>query len=323
MCHRGCVGVPKGLQVASSWLCPDCKAKLSRSNADSTPAKGAWGLQLMDQSVVEENMKTTATDTTLDMHELGLDIRSLREEIQQAGKECRAWRSEMAELRSLIVSLGERMTNLEERVDVIEKQVDTACVNEETVTIIRTLETAVTQLKTDLNDRDQDLLLNDIDLAGIPEEDGESVQHLVLACAIKLGVQLEERDVVSCARVGGGRREAQGVPLRPRAITVRLTRRSIRDQLIKSARVRRSLTTEGLGLRSPSQPMYVNERLTRANRLLFNRARELARKVGWRFVWTREGRIYMRQEHGAPATRIRSDGDLNKVFGRVSVSGSL
>lgn len=321
MCHRACVGVPVGLQVPSSWLCPDCRAKLPRSNADSTPARGACRMHTMDQSVSEEYLNTTAMDTTLEIQEACFDMRIFREEMRQASEECKAWKSEMAEVRLLMVSMGERMSKLEERVDVIERQVATACVNEETLTTIRSLETAVSQLKTDLNDREQDLLLNDVDVAGIPEEDGESVQHLVLSCAAKLGVQLDERDLVNCARIGGGRQETQGMPLRPRVITLRLARRSIRDQLIKAARVRRSLTTEGLGLRSPPQPMYVNERLTRLNRQLFNQARELTRKAGWRFVWTREGRIYVRREHGSLACRIRNDGDLERVFGRVAVSG--
>ncbi|XP_063821048.1 uncharacterized protein LOC135071202 [Ostrinia nubilalis] len=316
MSHRACVGVPPSAQVDGSWLCPECRARMPRANADSTPVRRAVGMQMhsMDVSCLEDQLNTTALDTTMEMqtmHDLCLDVRTFREEMKKASEECKVWKAEMLELRSFMATMGDRMTQLEERIGVIEKQVSSQQADEGA---IKSLETTVSQLKRDLNERDQELLLNDVDIAGIPEEEGESVQHLVLASAAKLGVSLDERDIVSCRRVGIIRLPTEAEP-RPRAITVRLARRSTRDQVLKAARVRRSLTTEGLGLRSPPRPMYINERLTRENRLLFNKARELARKTGWRFIWTREGRVYARREHGEPARRIRCEEDLKGVFG--------
>ncbi|CAG5037141.1 unnamed protein product [Parnassius apollo] len=55
------------------------------------------------------------------------------------------------------------------------------------------LESTVNQLQADLNDRDQELLANDVELSGIPEESGENPTHLVLSVVTKLGVHLEER----------------------------------------------------------------------------------------------------------------------------------
>ncbi|XP_028159361.1 uncharacterized protein LOC114352101 [Ostrinia furnacalis] len=318
--HRACVGIPPSAQVDSSWLCPECRARMPRANADSTPVRRAVGMQMhsMDVSDLEDQLNTTALDTTVELQtvqELSLDIRTFRENMKRASEECKVWKAEMAELRSFMTSIGDRVTQLEERIGIVESQMSSQRADEGA---IKSLETTVSQLKRDLNERDQELLLNDVDIAGIPEEEGESVQHLVLACAAKLGVSLDERDIVGCRRVGLNRQPTEAEP-RPRAITVRLARRSTRDQVLKAARVRRSLTTEGLGLRSSPRPMYVNERLTRENRQLFNQARELARKTGWRFVWTREGRVYARQEHGGPAMRIRCEEDVRRVFGGKTV----
>lgn len=292
MCHRRCVNIPQGAQAPPSWICPDCKANVPRANTDGTPLRG---------------QPHTTTETTQVMPNVNEDIRTFREEIRKASEECRIWREEVAELRSIMKSMGDKIEELEKRVDDIEKVVAEGGSN-------KALEATVSQLKMDLDERDQELLLNDVDIAGITEEDNESVQHLVLACATKLGVPLDERDIVSCKRVGL-RRTGTQEDSRPRAVTVRLARRSVRDELIKAARVRRGLSTEGLGLRGSPRPLYVNERLTRTNRQLFNRAREIAKKLSWRFVWTREGRVFVRQDQGAPATRIRSSGDLERVFG--------
>lgn len=317
VCHRACVNLPPDVQVHRSWLCPECTAKKPRANNDSTPIRRAGAGHILDHSMED----TTATDTTMDMRESDffLETRAFREEMRLAREECRAWRQEMVDLRQMVLTIDERLGKLEQRVETLDKRMAAGGVQEGANEAIKALETTVNQLKIELDERDQDLLQNDVDIAGIAEEEGESVQHLVLACAAKLGVSLDDRDIVKCSRVGVRRLESQEAP-KPRVITVRLARRSTRDDILKAARVRRNTTTEGLGLRAPPRPLYVNDRLTRLNRHLFNRARELARKAGWRFVWTRDGRVYIRREQGAPASRVRSDADLERVFGSDVVS---
>ncbi|CAG4944646.1 unnamed protein product [Parnassius apollo] len=106
---------------------------------------------------------------------------------------------------------------------------------------ISTLEETVSQLKSQILERDQDLLANDIQIAGFPETSGENTAHIILAIAKKLCVDLDERDVVSSERTGFIRDNGEGssVP-RPRLLVVRLSRRAQRDTLIQAARVRRT-----------------------------------------------------------------------------------
>lgn len=85
--------------------------------------------------------------------------------------------------------------------------------------------------------------------------------HIVIAFAKKIGVNLDERDVVSAERAGPPRTTGRdGAPTRPRPIAVRFTRRATRDALLRAARVRCNVTTEGLPVSRPAQPLYVNER---------------------------------------------------------------
>ncbi|KAL0860160.1 hypothetical protein ABMA27_010467 [Loxostege sticticalis] len=289
--HRACVTMPQGSQTPAAWLCPSgqsCKASLPRANTDGTPIKG-------------QPHTSSSTDSAVDTADVNL-IQKFREEVKKASEECKIWREEVADIRSIMNSMADRLEKLEKRVEDIEQLRSSAVGVEGEAN--KALEVAVFQLKCELDERDQELLLNNVDIAGIPEEDNESVQHLVLACATKLGVPLDDRDIVSCRRVG---------------LQVRLARRSTRDQLIKAARVRRGLNTEGLGLRAPPRLIYLNERLTRTNRQIFNKAREIAKKLSWRFVWTREGQVFIRRDHGAPASRIRSCGELERVFGKEAV----
>lgn len=119
--------------------------------------------------------------------------------------------------------------------------------------------------------------------------------------------------------MGPPRAASEGAAPRPRPLSVRLARRSTRDALLSAARVRRRFTTEGMGLTGAARPFYINERLTKHNRQLFYKTRELAKQLQWKYVWTRDGKIYARQEHGKARYHLRTDYDFTRVFGVDSV----
>lgn len=156
--------------------------------------------------------------------------------------------------------------------------------------------------------------MNDIEIAGVPERSGENVLHLTTLLAKKLGVNIGCEDVVSVERSGPPRIPEGTVQPRPRVMTVRLTRRALRDEVLRAARTRRGVDTAGI-VDGDSSRFYVNERLSRVHRMLFYKSREMARRLGWRYIWTRGGRIYARRDSGAPAQRVRVEEDLGKVFG--------
>ena len=308
------MNVQLDVPVDPQWVCPECKIGMRRDNSDNTPVKRVEvplsAPRCEPSRGSPERMNTTALDTTLDVQEfLTLELRLLREEMRSTREEFRAFRQEIVEIRTLITTCDARVDGLEAKIEALSQQRGA-----EVPAVMRSLEATVAQLQLDLGDRDQELLSNDIEISGVPEESGENPSHLVLACAVKLGVTLDERELVSCARVGGVRPAAPGG--RPRPLCVRLARRDTRLQLLRAARVRRGLTTEGLGLKSNPTSIHVNERLTKANRRLFYQARESGKRTtGWRFVWTKDGRIYVRRDQGSPASRIRTEADLERVFG--------
>lgn len=260
-----------------------------------------------------------------DHQSLVLELRLFREEMCST-------RRQLTELNNTLSALSARMNGCEEKVNALtlrtgdlERRLEESLTNGSSD---KKLMESIQQLKSELNDRDQELLSNDIEISCIPEEKGESVPHIVLTVASKLGVKLEVNDVVSCTRIGpmlessnkGSTARPHDRP-RPRLIVARLTRRSLRDELLKAARIRRGATTEGTDLPGPHRRFYINERLTRFNRQLFRRARELAGQHGWRYVWSRDGKIFVRKDQSdSPRHRIRNESDLARVFGPVSVS---
>lgn len=222
----------------------------------------------------------------------------------------------MKEFKIIVAGLTDAINNCNRRIDNLTARVEAIERVQHDGTPQVSFEQTIAELKAELNDRDQDMLSNDIEIAGLPEETAERSVHLVLNVAKKLGVKLEEHDIVSAERAGGVRRAEQGAPdPRPRPIAVRLARRVHRDQLLAAARVRRGADSADLGLNSNPRRFYVNERLTRFNRQLFYKAREESSRQKWKYVWTRDGKIFVRKENGAPRARLRTEEDFKNVFG--------
>lgn len=361
----------------AEWICPECINKVPKQDNRNTPVRSAAPSPppcVKDTSVAQKSINKTlsipmesqnvtlrtkksplpcdskikpgtsaSSDNTNDLivavqHEINKSLKSTIEACvtRLLNDFSNDFFLKFETLTSSIVVLTSRMDSFESRVSSLE-----ACV-ENTNSDSRAAE-EVMRLKTELNDRDQELLLSDLEITGVPETESENTVHLVTLIARKLGVNLDERDIANTFRMGARPKvnrnaasprvspknqagSGDGVAVSPgqhdtglgvvahRPLVVRLVRRVQRDQLLRAARVRRTINTEGLGLGN-SCPLYVNERLTRLNRYLFYKCRLESRRLGWDRVWTWQGGIYARRASGEKTWRIRSEADINEAFG--------
>lgn len=316
-----------------AWKCVSCISKLPKTDNSNTPVRSDGGCintqrgasVLSPPEQLDES--SVAIPTPLCNRDIPLNTEVEMTDIQQLIHEVRLFREEMSATRHQMKLLSDNMATLSARIGVCECRIDT--LSERVATLEgcadggaenkNPLLVAIEQLKAELNDRDQDLLDNDVEIACVPETKGESLPHIIMTLSTKLGLNLTEQDFVSASRVGRivDLQNNPATPPRPRLIVARFTRRAVRDQLLREARVRRGATTEGIGLPGPPRRFYINERLTRFNRLLFRSARQLGEERNWRFVWTRNGKIFARQHQGAdaPRHRLRAESDLSRVFG--------
>ncbi|KAL4718700.1 hypothetical protein ACJJTC_002181 [Scirpophaga incertulas] len=252
-------------------------------------------------------------------------LRLFRDELKAVRTEIHECRLEISDFKSILGSYDARMTTMEDRISVVENKLSKLAESN-----VGNFDDTIAELKAQLNVRDQELLSNDIELAGVPEKNQESLTTLVKMLSVKLGVEFDERDMVRIERVGstlrdrvdGGATTSGGnsdLAERPRIITVRFARRSVRDQWLSAARVRRKITSADIEMPGSPCRIYINERLTKRNRLLFYSARQAGVKAHWKYVWTRNGKIYARKEEGQPAVLIRNEQDVSKFFGKVLV----
>lgn len=317
--HRSCASASGTPNDKSEWMCMGCKTVAPREeNPTASPRQDNDHHDDVCLCMQEPTKGHTAQGSV----DLTSEIRSLRNEIGALRTEVREYREEILDFKSQLKSYNDMIFDLENRVSIIEEKFE-KCVP----TAIDPVEDSIAELKYQLNERDQELLLSDVEIAGVSEYKDESVLHIVKLITLKLGVAIEDRDVVHAERVGSSRRNrTQSDPNtnsqatmestdRPRNIIVRFARRATRDQVLRAARVRRRLSTTDLEMPGVTRRVYINERLTRANRQLFHHARQAAGKHNWKYIWTKEGKILTRKVDGQKAERIRCEKDISKIFG--------
>lgn len=154
---------------------------------------------------------------------------------------------------------------------------------------------------------------NEIEIMGIPETPNENLVHVAILTATKVGVDLSELEIDEIKRVGP-RRSSDSKEKRPRPIVARLLRKAKRTELVKAAASRKGLTTEDI-VPGTSDSVFINERLTKKNRLLFRESRNRAELYKYRFCWTRDGGIFLRRAEKKAAILIRSYKDLDEKIG--------
>ncbi|XP_073957174.1 uncharacterized protein [Choristoneura fumiferana] len=253
----------------------------------------------------KSNDDTQFPDVLSELRQLRLDISDMKEK----NTEISLLRQEVQELRDQISSLSDSLTD---------KHLQFVTKMEQADIQIATLKYSVTQLQQQLSAQEQHAMKNELEIIGVPESDTENLTNIVLTASQIIGVQLQETDLDDVIRAGPKR--PKHLPLnranehKPRPIIVKLLRRQKRDEIIKAAKSRRNLTTENI-VPGAVQKLYVNERLSKENRLLFREARLRASAHNFKFCWVRNGAIYVRENENKPGIRISSAGDLDQKVG--------
>lgn len=308
--HPICVNAPSSdASKLKEWKCPTCRASEPRNCNLSTPALSRDRLENPNDTAGARAYKRPAPGSP--------DTAREGEVITQPdidiAAELRLLRLDMAEIKSSLKILADGMALCNTRLDNFDSRIQSL---EERDTVILSLQDEVSQLKHQLNYQSQNLLNKELEILGVKEATNENLEHIIMVAASKVGVNLPECEIDWVMRAGPkhGRSNSKATQS-PRPIIAKLSRKTKRDEILKAAKVRRhSLTSADLNLPDPPNKIYINEHLTKANRLLFRDARLKARESGFRFCWVTNGRIHLRRDEGKPAIPINIQADLERVL---------
>ncbi|KAJ8733430.1 hypothetical protein PYW08_001728 [Mythimna loreyi] len=296
-----------GGETKSSWICTFCQSKATTRGTTPTPT-----------SISEALMPTvnTTTPNSADCYRSSTDAPSDTEILRSLNSEIKLLRGDVVDIKTHITSLTEHLTQCYTRLDEYDSRIKTLEKREEEII---SLNTTIVNLRDQLNAQAQSSLKNELEIAGVNEIKNENPFHIVCVLAHKIGVSLEEQDLDFVSRAGPRRQHLKdSAETPPRTLAVRFVRRYKRDEFLKAAKTRRTLTSTDIEIAGTTRNVYVNERLSQGNRQLFRATKLRAREHGYHFCWVKNGAILIRKQEGNPAIRIQNTEDLERYLGSAT-----
>lgn len=262
---------------------------------------------------VESVLKADLEKLNGTVAEIKSEINSVRQEYQDMKKTVLSLDTKYKGTLKKIQELEKSMQFSSDQFDDYNKKMDVITQANNKIVSLEAQITELTKdnkhLKLEMNMNNQrDRLLN-LEIVGVTEAKDDNPTAIVMSIAKHVNVSISSEDIVEVNRISPKSRQ----PGRPRNIIVKLKSRLLKDNIISGARKNR-LTTKDLGLIGDVRPVYVNKHLTQHNKFLLKKCRETAKQKQYQYVWTKNGRIYVRRNDISPALQVTQESDILKII---------
>lgn len=279
--HGGCVGMNKSeIECVSAenlpWRCTKCsKSRRQSMRMDSAADEGQLTLKDIMDSIneIKSNQRSMEKD-------FNTSYESLQEQLKENTDTLKAANLKNEEYFKLINDLMEENNKLKRRVQELESKSD---------------------------DMEQYSRINSLEIHGIPQTPNENVLTVVKEVGKALDLEITDAMVDVCHRLGRSSNASSSS-----GIVVKFVRRMDKEEMLRKRRVKRTLSTRHMGMNT-DLPVYINESLTKKRRQLFNAARKVKNEKKYKYLWVRNGKLFMRKDDGDKVIIINNDTDLTKL----------
>eukprot|EP00794_Sanderia_malayensis_P002485 gene2485-2860_t len=188
--------------------------------------------------------------------------------------------------------------------------------NEKLVARVRVLEKENKLRMKAIDDLEQYGRREMVEISGIPRQAKENCEGIVLNLASKINIDLKAEDIDACHRISA----------KPDAPIIAKfgSRKKCALMLSKQAKsYAKKCKIADLGFEMPPQSrstpndisgkVFINESLTSRNKNLLRLAKIKKRELDYKFVWTRNGTVFLRKEESSPTIKIAFLEDLEKL----------
>jgi uncharacterized protein YoxC len=305
-----------GSERKQTWICPECINKKPKSDTTNTPVRAMPVQDEISPDALTDN--SPHDNVTLrggrNRNEcLDADLTSLiRREIRAA------IRVEMAPINEKLQELQNSVHYISNQYDELIKSTNKIILDHKNMQVeCEQLRTTVSGMSQRIDQLEQYLRNNNLEIQGVPEHKNENIVSIVNKIANVVSLKLEDTDILNSTRVAHKNKDIKT----PRAIVVQLRSVRCRDEFYSAVsrynkkHPKSKLGSSLLGLSGPSVPIYVSEHLSPTNKSLHAAARARAKELTYKFVWVRNGRIFMRKDETSPFVHIKSQ----KTFRLIEV----
>lgn len=322
-------------EVKLKWTCLECKSRKPKLDNTNTPVRAAQQskptgeLDVMalddecnitfrkhrnDDFITEEKLKEIWKNVMKKEMESLLEStinRTVSEQLKLIKNQYSGFQESLTFISSQFEEFKIENAELKKVLGTVSTEIK--CLKEENRTLRENLDAVSSRVKVleDENIKQQQWVrLQNIEITGIPEAKEENTIDIVQKITQHLGVAIEPSDLEFAHRVQP-RRVASAERARP--IVVRLRQRYIKDQIIAAARRRRNMNARDVGMGGENNRIFINEHLTKENKMLLRACKQRAKEVNFKYIWTKNCRIFVRKIDTSPPIPINSSLDLAKM----------
>ena len=239
----------------------------------------------------------SATGSTDGDDDLQSALISLKNEIKKM-------QSTQSSLIESVQFCSDKVTDFESKLDILTTYVKkTDRLEAETKEIRNT----VSSNSEKINAMEQFSRLNNLEIQGIPENENENLQIIFKKICEFLSLDTLSIDFIH--RVPLWEKNSN----KHKPIIVRLLSRVDRDAILNAYKGKRTPQKSGLEIEGLSNSCYINEHLSQHNKTLFKQTREIAKEKVYKYVWVKNGNIFVRKNETSKITHIKNLDYLEKL----------
>lgn len=325
--HFSCIAEVKSSFSSESallWKCLICKPKTNANKNDDTPVRSVNATrgnkrQAFNSPEIPEPDTGFAAVTKNDVHdiiksaissELDKIVDKLSNTVSKSlDTKLKPLETEMSKMRDSMDFLSHKYDELLKE-HVAMKEVMKVVQDDNSL-----LKVTVNELNLKVEQLEQQARSNNIEIQCVPERKQENVLEIIMNLSKAIDCKLDQTDIMNCTRIAKLRQDSP----RPRSIVVQLASPRLRDQFIASVanfnkvNSKDKLNSTHLGLSGTTVPIFVCEHLTPTNKALHAAVRQKAKEAGYKFVWIRSGKIFVRKEVDSSYILIKNKDSLSKI----------
>lgn len=248
------------------------------------------------EDVVQREMSNLLTKLNTSMGTLlNTQLKSIRDEIQDVKESMSFMSSQYEEINKELKASKKSIQELQLRSDK--------------------LQPTINDIHFRINQIEQAARSNNIEIQCMPEKKNENLVELVSQLGSIINHKISEQNIIHCTRIAKVNRESS----RPRSIVVQFDSTRTRDHILAAtisfnkSNPQNKLNSTHFGIPGTKTPIFVSEHLSPANKALHAATRIKANEKGFKYVWVRSGKIFVRKNDTAGYIVIRNMDTLSKL----------
>lgn len=283
--HAKCVNISakqlavlnEGAEAGVSWLCDSCRT----TGNNDCPGQSEGKLNTQTQDALLNTL---------------LDLKS----------EIRAVRTEQAELLTSVQFCSDKISDFEAKllkIDEYMSKTDHLAIENSN------LKKDISMLNYKLSEIEQFSRINNVEIQGVPVKQNENIINIIQQIGDYIGVNIEQNKIEFAHRVNTSTNVHKN-------IVVKFTTRHDKDCFLSASKTKRLTTrnnSQGLNVPNISVSLYINEHLTQTNKILYKEVRTAAKTKNYKFVWIKNGNIFVRKNETSRITHIKNSEQINNL----------